>query len=244
MKVIAINGSPNMGKGNTALILTPFLEGMKEEGAETELFYTRKLTIKPCIACWSCLLKHPGRCVHGDDMKMLIPKFLEADVMVYATPVYTHGMTGPLKTLIERMGPLAETQLEIRDGRSFHPVHKDLRHTKMVLVSSCLSWELDAFDALVLHMERICVNRESELTTLLRPQAEAFKAMKEAGGPVEDITHAAMEAGRQMVRDGRVSNAVQNTISRELMPLEAYVQTLNQQIQNLIEAARGTDKDR
>jgi multimeric flavodoxin WrbA len=40
MKVLAINSSPRMGRGNTALILNPFLEGMKGAGAEVELFYT------------------------------------------------------------------------------------------------------------------------------------------------------------------------------------------------------------
>lgn len=42
MKVLAINGSPHMEVGNTAMILNPFLEGMKEEGSEVEVFYTRK----------------------------------------------------------------------------------------------------------------------------------------------------------------------------------------------------------
>jgi multimeric flavodoxin WrbA len=37
-----------MDKGNTALILGPFLEGMRAAGAEVELFYTRKLKINPC----------------------------------------------------------------------------------------------------------------------------------------------------------------------------------------------------
>jgi multimeric flavodoxin WrbA len=50
MKVIAINGSPKMDEGNTARILNPFLDGMKEAGAEIELFYTSKLKIKPCQA--------------------------------------------------------------------------------------------------------------------------------------------------------------------------------------------------
>ena len=48
MKVVAINSSPNMDKGNTALILDPFLEGMREVGADVELFYTRKMKINPC----------------------------------------------------------------------------------------------------------------------------------------------------------------------------------------------------
>ena len=37
MKVLALNGSPHMDDGNTAMILNPFLEGMKEAGANTEL---------------------------------------------------------------------------------------------------------------------------------------------------------------------------------------------------------------
>lgn len=39
-KILATNSSPNMDKGNTALILTPFIEGMKEAGADVELIYT------------------------------------------------------------------------------------------------------------------------------------------------------------------------------------------------------------
>lgn len=42
MKVPAINSSPKMDKGNTALILAPFLEGMREAGAEVELFYPKE----------------------------------------------------------------------------------------------------------------------------------------------------------------------------------------------------------
>lgn len=34
--VVAINGSPQMAKGNTAAVLTPFLQGMSEAGCEVE----------------------------------------------------------------------------------------------------------------------------------------------------------------------------------------------------------------
>jgi len=50
IKVLAFNCSPKMDKGNTALILTPFLEGMREAGAKVELFYTRKLKLTPAQA--------------------------------------------------------------------------------------------------------------------------------------------------------------------------------------------------
>jgi len=74
MKVMAINGSPNMGKGNTALVLDPFLEGMREAGAEVELFYTKKLKINPCQGEFNCWIKTPGKCFQQDDMQMLLSK--------------------------------------------------------------------------------------------------------------------------------------------------------------------------
>ena len=48
MKVLAFNSSPNMDKGNTALILNPFLDGLKQSGAEVDLFYTKKLNLDAC----------------------------------------------------------------------------------------------------------------------------------------------------------------------------------------------------
>ncbi len=78
MKALVINSSPHMDKGNTALILTPFIEGMKEASADVEIFYTKKLKIEPCNGCFTCWLKTPGVCIHKDDMAAILPK-LEAE---------------------------------------------------------------------------------------------------------------------------------------------------------------------
>ena len=69
MKVLAINSSPNMEKGITGFILNLFLEGMKEKGAEVEIFYTKKLNIKPCTACFNCWFLTEGECSIKDDME-------------------------------------------------------------------------------------------------------------------------------------------------------------------------------
>ncbi len=70
MKVVAINSSPMMGKGSTALILKPFLEGMEKAGAEVQLFYTKKLDIRPCQGDFHCWTRHPGECFQTDDMRI------------------------------------------------------------------------------------------------------------------------------------------------------------------------------
>jgi multimeric flavodoxin WrbA len=88
VKVVAINASPKMDKGNTALILDPFLDGMREASAEVELFYTKKLEIKPCQGELNCWLRTPGRCFRSDDMETVLSAMRTADIWVLATPLY------------------------------------------------------------------------------------------------------------------------------------------------------------
>ena len=215
MKVLAINGSPHMGEGNTAMILNPFLEGMKEAGADVDLFYTRKLLIGPCNGDMSCWFVNPGTCGQKDDMQMLLPKFKEADVIVWASPVYYAGVTGPLKNLMDRQLPL-HMQGELGSKRQ-----------KIVLVSTCGAWEVSMFDPLLQQMKALYSRPEGSSDfagALLRPMADGMKEMIKAGetGLVDGVFRAAKEAGRQLAKEGKISEELQKEISRELMPRDAY----------------------
>ncbi|MFA6372611.1 MAG: flavodoxin family protein [Methanothrix sp.] len=214
MKVLAINGSPNMDEGNTAMILNPFLEGMKESGCEVEVFYTRKLKIEPCIGDMSCWFKNPGICGQKDDMQMLLPKIKEADVIVWASPVYYAGVTGPLKNLIDRQLPI-----HLQGSRQ--------KRQKIVLVSTCGAWDLSMFDPMLLQMKAIYTKPDGScdfVAALLRPMAEGVKEMIKAGetGLVDGIFRAAREAGRQLAKEGMISEELQKQVCRELMPRDAY----------------------
>lgn len=79
MKVLAFNCSPKAEKANTSLILNPFLKGLESEGVQVELYYTRKLKIRPCSGDLHCWFQKPGTCIHKDDMQSLYPKLREAD---------------------------------------------------------------------------------------------------------------------------------------------------------------------
>lgn len=237
MKVLAINSSPRMDKGNTALILNPFLEGMKEAGAEVELFYTSKLNIHPCTGEFNCWIKTPGECLHNDDMKMLYPKIAEADIMVFATPVYVDGVTGPMKNFIDRLLPRIHPFFELRDDHCRHPVRKEAKTRKLVLVSNCGFWEMDNFDPLLVHMKATCKNMSIEFSgALLRPHAGAVHAMLETGVPIDDIFEAAKEAGHQLVKEQKMSPETLGIVSRELMPREMYIQIINQMFQQALDA--------
>jgi len=203
-----------MEEGNTAMILHPFLEGMLEAGSDVEVFFTRKLKIGACNGDMSCWFVNPGTCGQKDDMQMLLPKLKEADVIVWASPVYYAGVTGPLKNLMDRQLPLY-----LQGGQA--------KPQKAVLVSSCGAWELSMFDPLLLQMKAI-YNRPDESSdfagALLRPMADGMKEMVKAGetGLVEGVFRAAREAGRQLAREGMISEELKKQVSRELMPRDAY----------------------
>jgi len=239
MKVLAFNCSPRMDNGNTALILNPFLEGMKEVGAEVELFYTRKLKINPCHGGFICWLKTPGECWQKDDMQMLYPKLSEADIYVFGTPVYVDGVSGPMKNLLDRIIPLVQPFFELRDGHCRHLVREGYRHGKMVLVSNSGFWEMDNFDPLLVHVKAFCRNGAMEFAgALLRPHGEALRPMMKMGISLDDVFEAAREAGRQLVRDGKMSAETLNIVSRELMPLEMYVKAANEMFQQTLDALK------
>lgn len=215
MNVLAINGSPHMDDGNTAMILNPFLDGMKEAGANVELFYTMKLKIGPCNGDMSCWFKNPGKCGQGDDMQMLLPKIRDADVIVWASPVYYAGITGPLKNLMDRQLPL---YVQEKAGS---------RKQKVVLVSTCGAWELSMFDPLLVQMNALYSQPDSNsefVGALLRPMADGIREMIKAGETklAEGVFQAAREAGQQLVKDGKISEEIQTKISKPLMPQDAY----------------------
>lgn len=237
MNVVAINGSPKMGMGNTALILVPFLEGIEEAGAKVELVYTRQLKINPCLGEFHCWFKTPGECIQKDEMALLLPKLNASDIWVFAVPVYCDGVPGPVKNLMDRMLPMVQPYFELPEDHCRHPRREGNPAGKLVLVSNCGLWEKENFDPMLAHMKAFCRHVGTEFAgALLRPHGEALRAMLKMGEAVEDIFDAAREAGRQLVRDGKMATETLDIVSRELLPKESYVQHANRAFMRALEA--------
>ncbi|HDS30334.1 MAG TPA: flavodoxin family protein [Firmicutes bacterium] len=231
MKVVAFNSSPNRGKGNTQLILQPFIDGMKEAGAEVELFYVMDLNIKPCQGEYNCWFKTPGKCIHNDDMADILPKFHKSDILVFATPLYVDGMSGPMKNFFDRMIASGTPEIVIRDGRCRHEGVEGHRDRKIVLVSNCGFWEIENFDPLVVHMKAIAENFNAEFSgALLRPHGAAMKPMMKMGFKMDGVFDACREAGKELIVSGRISDNLLREISKVIIPKEMYVAAANEQI--------------
>ena len=101
MNIIAFNASPREN-GNTAWIINKILEGAKENGAETRIFHSGKLNIKPCIGCLCCK-KGGQECIIRDDMQKLYKKIKDADALILGSPVYMGQMSGQAKIFTDRL---------------------------------------------------------------------------------------------------------------------------------------------
>ena len=99
MKVLGIVCSPRKG-GNTEILVQEALTNAKECGAETELLTIWDKDIKPCDGCFSCT--KTGKCHIKDDMQAIYPKLLDADGIIWGTPVYFFNVAAQAKILIDR----------------------------------------------------------------------------------------------------------------------------------------------
>jgi len=100
VRVIAIVGSPRENS-NSGILAEEVLRGAAEEGAETQVFYTKDMMMRGCQGCAAC--KKEGHCVKDDDMTPLYGEIESADAVVFASPVYMFAMTGQLKLVIDRL---------------------------------------------------------------------------------------------------------------------------------------------
>jgi multimeric flavodoxin WrbA len=99
MKVLGIMGSPRR-QSNTEILLDKALEGAKEAGAEGEKVLVSKLKISPCLEIYAC--RKDGDCAIKDDMQSLYAKLLEADHIIFASPIFFYGITSQAKAVIDR----------------------------------------------------------------------------------------------------------------------------------------------
>ena len=102
MNIVILNGSPRPG-GNTAAMVAAYREGAESAGHQVTVFDVCRMHIAGCLACEYCHTKEPRVCVQKDDMQRIYPALDAADMLVLASPVYYHGLSGQLKCVIDRI---------------------------------------------------------------------------------------------------------------------------------------------
>ena len=103
--VLIISSSPRK-ISNSDMLCREFEKGAKEAGHHVDYVRLSDEKIGYCIGCYSC--HKTGKCFQNDSMTELREKIMNADVIVFATPVYFYTMSAQLKTFIDRFTPFYE----------------------------------------------------------------------------------------------------------------------------------------
>ena len=141
MKVLGIMGSPRR-QSNTEILLDKALEGAREAGAEVEKVLVSKLKISPCLEIYAC--RKDGDCAIKDDMQSLYKKLLEADQVIFASPIFFYGVTSQAKAIIDRCQALWVRKHVLGMGK------EDKRERRGVFISVGATRGKKLFDGAVL----------------------------------------------------------------------------------------------
>ena len=99
MKILVITGSPRKN-GNSNTLAEHFIKGAREAGHEVVRFDAAFKKVHPCIGCNRCGMNGP--CVFRDDFEFIREHLVNADLVVFATPMYYFGISAQLKAVIDR----------------------------------------------------------------------------------------------------------------------------------------------
>ena len=225
MKISVYNGSPKRENSDTMHITRAFLEGMKEYG-EQEIKQVNIIDrhIEYCRGCFSCM-RNGGNCVLDDDMKEILRRIPESDLLIFSFPLYAYGMPAPMKAMIDRLLPLTSMEMREVDGSYRHVGQTYLSHIKYVMIcGGGFPNSRNNFEPAVSQFIKLFPGDHTIITI---PESPMFNAPEAAPVTVPRL-ELVKEAGKQYAEDLRVSVKLLEEIGTPMIPEEQYAKIVNQ----------------
>jgi multimeric flavodoxin WrbA len=241
MKILAINGSHSGHRGYTRFLVDRLLAGAARVGAETKVVDLAALKINRCLTCQKCQEEietpvDPDRfrphCVwdEKDDVRNVFARMMDADIVVYASPIYIFSITSLLKTFIDRFyayGNAGELSVS-RSGLMFHFTDARVSSKPFVSLVCCDNIEAETPKNALSYFRTFSRFMDAPLVgQLVRNGGFATGHGKdpeaEARFPrIRDVYAAYEEAGRELATLGRIRRATQRRANREIIPVPGF----------------------
>ncbi len=218
MKVTVFNGSPAGANSATNVIAEAFLKGASQTGAQTENIYLKDYDIIQCQGCFACWFQTPGTCALSDDMKDLLVRYNQSDIVCLATPVYTWNMTALLKNFVDRLAPLKCPHIIEKQG-NFDLEDSQAKTQKFVILSNCGFPGENNFEVMKAAVACCdpCLAIYRNCGKLLKSKNPSILKV------VQDWLKSVEQAGREMVLEGKVSKDTESALRAPLMSVADYV---------------------
>lgn len=138
-KVVVITGSPRKD-GNSIAMTDAFIKAAEKKGHTVIRFDAAMMNVGGCHACETCY-KTGKACSFDDDFNQIAPAVLEADTIVFTTPVYWYSIPAQIKGVIDKMYSL------VVGG-------KDITGKECALIACCEEEDLTVLDGVRIPIER------------------------------------------------------------------------------------------
>ena len=140
-KIVVITGSPRKN-GNSFAMTDAFIQAAEAKGHTVTRFDAAMKAVGGCRACETCFSTGKA-CTFDDDFNVIAPAILEADAIVFTTPVYWYSIPAQIKGVIDRIFSL------VVGG-------KDIAGKECALITCCEEDDMSVMDGVRIPMERMC----------------------------------------------------------------------------------------
>jgi len=93
---------------------------LDDEGYNVICYKLRNMKLAFCLGCFNCWLKTPGLCVAKDDGDILRKAWIDADLVIFASPLETGFSSSLIKTMVDKHLPLILPFIQIKDKEMQH----------------------------------------------------------------------------------------------------------------------------
>ena len=139
-KIVVITGSPRKN-GNSFAMTDAFIKAAEAKGHTVTRFDAALKKVGGCRACETCFSTGKA-CTFDDDFNTIAPAILEADAIVFTTPVYWYSIPAQIKGVIDRIFSL------VVGG-------KDIAGKECALITCCEEEDVSVMDGVRIPIERM-----------------------------------------------------------------------------------------
>jgi multimeric flavodoxin WrbA len=223
MKILAINGSHRGRSGCTQLLLDKLSEGVVAAGAEVETVVLAEKNINSCLACGVCGKPATmGHCVYDnkDDLKDIFAKMRAADILIYGSPVYIFGLTGRMKTFMDRFNSTGtgEGLCLTESGLMFHHVDKGVTGKPLVILTLCANIEQETVKNTLSYFSTFSRYVDAPIVGTLVRKMSILLEQKDSP-LVQEVMKAYMQAGKELALQGRISPQTERKANQPLLKI-------------------------
>lgn len=138
-KIVVITGSPRKS-GNSFAMTEAFIKAAQAKGHSVKRFDAADMKLGGCHACETCYSTGKA-CTFDDDFNTMAPDILEADAVVFSTPIYWYSWPSQIKAVIDKL-------------YSFCVAGKPVAGKECALIACCEEKEPEILDGVRVPLER------------------------------------------------------------------------------------------